>query len=79
MWVAIGVLAATTIYQVDAAADAKAEARQQAIDDKAQALEAAQFADTEGEGIGQLGNINLSIDSTIDDDIRKSGKSNLQI
>lgn len=61
------------------AIDAKQDAESQARIDKADALEAAQFAETEGEGIGMLGNINLSIDNTLDDDIRKSGQSNLSI
>ena len=59
--------------------DAKQEAESQAKKDKAAALEAAQFAETEGEGIGNTGNINLSIDDTLDDDIRKQGQSNLSI
>jgi len=61
------------------AIDAKQDATKQAREDKARALEAAQFAETEGEGIGDTANINLSIDDTLDDDIRKQGQSNLSI
>jgi hypothetical protein len=61
------------------AIDAQQDAESQAKKDKALALEAAQFAETEGEGIGNVGSINLSIDDTIDDDIRKQGQSNLSI
>lgn len=66
---------AANVQAIDAEQDAESQARK----DKADALEAAQFAETEGEGIGMLGNINLSIDNTLDDDIRKSGQSNLSI
>ena len=81
MWVAVGVavVSASSAYTAHEARDAAKEARQQAELDKAQALEAAQFADEEGDGIGQLGKINLSIDDTLDDDVRRQGKSNLSI
>ena len=59
------------------AIDAKQDAEKDAEEARTAALEAAQFAETEGEGIGMLGNINLSIDDSLDDDIRKSGQSNL--
>ncbi len=61
------------------AIDAKQDAEKDAEEARTAALEAAQFAETEGEGIGTLGNINLSIDDSLDDDIRKSGQSNLSI
>tara|TARA_R110000765_G_scaffold239592_2_gene342192 strand:- start:1868 stop:2122 length:255 start_codon:yes stop_codon:yes gene_type:complete len=74
-----GIAVATSIVQNVQAIDAKQDAESQAKKDKALALEAAQFAETEGEGIGNVGSINLSIDDTIDDDIRKQGQSNLSI
>lgn len=77
-FVAAAILVTAVAANVQAI-DAKQDAESQAKKDKADALEAAQFAETEGEGIGMLGNINLSIDNTLDDDIRKSGQSNLSI
>jgi len=71
-------LVTATVSNVQAI-DAKQEARKDARQAKKDALEAAQFAETEGEGIGDQGNINLRIDDTIDDDIRSQGQSNLSI
>ena len=71
----VGVALVTNIQAIDA----KQDANEQAKKAKADALRAQQFAETEGEGQGMLGNINLSIDSSIDDDIRSQGKSNLSI
>lgn len=79
MWVAVGVIAASSVYSTMEAKDAQDEAEIQAEKDREYAAEAAEFAETEGEGVGQLGNINLGIDKTIDDDLRKSGQSNLSI
>ena len=79
MWVAVGVMAVSSVYTAVESKKAADDAKDQAKLDKANALKAAQFADEEGEGIGQLGNINLSIDDTLDDDARRQGKSNLSI
>lgn len=79
MWVAVGVMAAASVYSAVEADKARDEAKDKAKKDKADALRAQQFAEEEGEGIGQLGNINLSIDDTLDDDLKRQGKSNLSI
>jgi hypothetical protein len=77
-FVAAAIITTAVVGNVQAI-DARQDAESQAKKDRAAALEAAQFAETEGEGIGNIGNINLSIDDSIDDDIRKQGQSNLSI
>ena len=78
-FVAAAIVGALAVVQNVQAIDARQDANEQAKKDKADALRAQQFAETEGEGQGMLGNVNLSIDSSIDDDIRSQGKSNLSI
>lgn len=58
--------------------EARKDAEEQAKKDRAEALRAEQFAETEGEGQGSLGNINLAIDEEVDSDVL-SGKSNISI
>lgn len=77
-FVAAAIVGLAVVQNVQAI-DARQDAKEQAKKDKANALNAQQFAETEGEGLGNLGNINLSIDSSIDDDVRSQGKSNLSI
>jgi len=72
------VTAGTAAYQAHEARDAQRDAKEQAKKDKADALRAEQFADTEGEGQGMLGNISLAIDEDVDTDIL-SGTSNISI
>lgn len=70
--------AGSSAYQADQEGKARDKAEQQAKEDRANALRAEQFANTEGEGQGSLGNINLAIDEDVDDDVL-SGKSNISI
>jgi hypothetical protein len=74
-----GIMVASTVVDNVRSIDAQQDAESKAKKDKADALKAAEFAETEGEGIGSLGNINLTVDNTLDDDIRKQGQSNLSI
>lgn len=74
-----GIAVVGSVVQNVRSIDAQQDAESQAKKDKADALKAAEFAETEGEGIGSLGNINLTVDNTLDDDIRKQGQSNLSI
>jgi hypothetical protein len=74
-----GIAVVGSVVQNVRSIDAQQDAESQAKKDKAAALRAAEFAETEGEGIGSLGNINLTVDNTLDDDIRKQGQSNLSI
>jgi len=79
MWAAVVVATvsavATNVQRIDAEQDAEIQARE----DKERALKAQEFAEKEGEGVGSLGRISLGIDNTLDDDIRKSGQSNISI
>lgn len=77
-FVAAAIVGLAVVQNVQAI-DARQDAKEQFKKDQAAALEAQQFADTEGEGVGSMGNINLSIDSSIDDDVRSQGESNLSI
>jgi hypothetical protein len=74
-----GIMVSSTVVDTVRSIDAQQDAESKAKKDKADALKAAEFAETEGEGIGSLGNINLTVDNTLDDDIRKQGQSNLSI
>jgi hypothetical protein len=81
MWAVVAVVAVSAVsaaVQADKESDARDEAAEQAKQDKADALRAEQFADTEGEGQGQLGNINLAIDEDVDSEVL-SGSSNISI
>ena len=81
MWVAVAVsvIAVSSVYTAVEAKKAKDDAEEQAEEDRIRALEAAEFAETEGEGVGLMGKVNLSIDETLDDKLSASGKSNLRI
>jgi hypothetical protein len=81
MWAVTAIVAVSAIsgiVQADKERDAKRDAEQKAKQDRADALRSEQFADTEGEGQGMLGNINLAIDEDVDDEVL-SGKSNISI
>jgi len=77
-FVAAAIVGLAVVQNVQAI-DARQDAKEQFKKDQAAALEAQQFAETEGEGLGSMGNINLSIDSSIDDDVRSQGKANVSI
>ena len=81
MWAVTAVVAisaAGAAYQDKKEGDARDDAADQARKDRVDALRAEQFADTEGEGQGSLGNISLAIDEDVDDEVL-SGKSNISI
>ena len=81
MWAVTAVVAITAAsgaYQSVKAGEARDDAKDQAKEDRANALRAEQFAETEGEGQGSLGNISLAIDEDVDDEVL-SGKSNISI
>lgn len=66
------------VIQAEAEDDARKDAEEQAKKDRAEQLRAEQFAETEGEGQGQLGNISLAIDEDVDSEVL-SGSSNINI
>jgi len=79
-WVAIGVASASAIIggavQHREAKKAAKKAREQQLEDATQARKAEVFAETEGAGIGQLGQISLEVD---DDELDENVSTNLSI
>lgn len=54
--------------QKKAAKKAKKDAEKQALEDEKQARKAEVFAETEGEGVGNLGQVSLEVDDELDED-----------
>lgn len=79
-WAYTAVMAAVTVgstlYQAKEQRKAQNRARKDALEDEAQARRAAVFAETEGEGLGSLGKVQLAIDEDITEleQLRKQGK-----
>lgn len=78
-WVATAIVATTigtTLYQAKEQRKAQKRAKKDALEDEAQAIRSATFAETEGEGLGNLGKVQLAIDEDITDEeeLRKQGK-----
>lgn len=67
-----GAIVATTAYtsvkRSKAEKKAKKEAEEDAIEADKRARKAEVFAETEGEGIGNLGTVSLEVDDDLDDD-----------
>lgn len=78
---AIGVTAAATLYSSKRQRDAQKEANRQAKIDsyeaESQARKAEVFAETEGKGQGELGQVSLEVDEELDDE--EESKSNVSI
>jgi hypothetical protein len=60
---------------------AQKKGRQQALEDDAAGRRAEVFAETEGQGIGQMGKVALELDDEIDENITsvKAGKSRMTL
>lgn len=70
-WVAGAIVVtsvATTVRQQNAQKAAAKKAEKDALEADAQARKAEVFAETEGEGVGSLGQISLEVDDELDDD-----------
>lgn len=67
-WIATAVIAVSTIISSRAQKKAVKRARKQADKDAVAARKAELFAETEGEGIGELGQISLEVDDDLDDE-----------
>lgn len=69
---ALLVTAASTVYSNRAAKKsqkkAKKDAEAQAIEDEKKARKAEAFAETEGEGIGELGQVSLEVDDELEEE-----------
>jgi hypothetical protein len=77
----ITTIIATTAVSVDAQKRAQKKARKQALQDKIDARKAEVFAETEGQGVGNLGKVTLGIDDEIDpeQELSKKGKSKVRL
>ena len=63
----------TTMQQKKAQKKAKKNAEKDALEADKQARKAEVFAETEGEGIGNLGRVSLEVDDDLDDDEISTG------
>ena len=66
----------TAVLQQKASRKAQKEAKADAIEAEKQARKAEVFADTEGEGVGSLGQISLEVD---DDEVKSEVGSTIRI
>ena len=64
----VGVSAVQMNVQRNAKKNAKKDAERDALEAEKQARKAGAFAETEGEGIGNLGQISLEVDDDLDED-----------
>lgn len=80
-WVITAAVVATTAVSADANKRAQKKARKQALQDKIDARKAEVFAETEGQGVGNLGKVTLGIDDEIDpeQELSKKGKSKVRL
>ena len=77
MFIIAGAMLATAAYSENRRRAGQKKARKQQKKDEAAARKAEAFAETEDEGIGSLGNVNLEVDRDLEEDRRL--KSNLRI
>lgn len=75
MFVVAAVMVATAIYGENRRRAGKKKARQEGLEDAKQARKAETFAETEGEGTGNLGQISLELD----DEVKDKDLSNLRV
>lgn len=67
-WVATAIVAASSLYQTHEQKKAAREAKKDALEAEKQSRKAEAFAETEGEGTGQLGQISLEVDDDLEED-----------
>jgi ribosomal protein L12E/L44/L45/RPP1/RPP2 len=68
MYIAAAVAVATALYANNRQKAAQRKARKEQKEDQAQARKAEVFAETEGSGLGQFGEISLDVEREVDDD-----------
>lgn len=80
-WLITAAVAVTTYAGVDANKRAGKKARKQALQDKIDARKAEVFAETEGQGVGNLGKVTLGIDDELDpeQELSRKGKSKVRL
>lgn len=78
---AVAVIAGTQLYTAREARKAQGKAREDAKEDEIQARKAAVFAETEGMGIGNLGQVSLDVDEDLDEEalLRKQGSTRVSL
>lgn len=71
----------TQLYTAREARKAQGKARSDAKEDERQARKAAVFAETEGMGIGNLGQVSLDVDEDLDEEelLRKQGSTRVSL
>jgi len=78
-WVATAIVASTAV-NVTMQKKAAKKARKQAKEDEAAARKAEVFAETEGSGLGELGEVRLGLDDEVDTRVkRKTKRASLSI
>lgn len=65
---AVAVSVASSAYSTKQAKKAQKKARKQALEDEANARKAEVFAETEGQGIGDVGTVQLGTEDEVDDE-----------
>lgn len=68
MWAATAVIAASAVYSAREQRKAQKKAKEDQAEAEKQARKAEVFAETEGQGIGQLGQVSLEVDDELEED-----------
>lgn len=76
-WVATAVIAGAALYTTYESKKAQEQARKDQLEDQKQARKAEVFAETEGKGVGQFGQVSLEVDDELDEEEEVS--SNISI
>lgn len=76
-WVATAVIAGAALYTTHERKKAQEQARKDQLEDQKQARKAEVFAETEGQGTGQFGQVSLEVDDDLDEEAEVS--SNISI
>ena len=67
-WIATAVIVGSTLYNTKRQKKAARQAKKDLAEDNKQARKAEVFAETEGKGQGQLGQIDLTLEDEIEDE-----------
>ena len=76
-WVATAVIAGAALYTTHESKKAQEQARKDQLEDQRQARKAEVFAETEGQGKGQLGQVSLEVDDELEEE--EAVSSNISI
>ena len=67
-FIAAAVVVGTTYYQTKENKKAQKDARRDELEDRRQARKEEIFAETEGQGLGNIGQVSLEVDDELDDE-----------